>query len=213
VAALLTLTLGLVLMTNLRADTPPPILWLWQFIAGIGIGPSLIVFTIIVQNAVPWQQLGVATSNLTFFRQVGGTVGLSLAGTVFGATLQQEAPRQVTAALLSAGVPRSQVDAFASQFSAGGAQFDDLSGVGDLGAGILSQVPDALRPTIEPLIPAMVVAVHEAFSLGIANTMWLSVAATLVAAAAAITLREVALRSRAEPGRRPSGTLEPAPSD
>ncbi|CAN5136119.1 hypothetical protein BH24CHL7_BH24CHL7_11530 [soil metagenome] len=213
VGALLTLALGLVLMTNLRADTPPPILWLWQFIAGIGIGPSLIVFTIIVQNAVPWQQLGVATSNLTFFRQVGGTVGLSLAGTVFGATLQQEAPRQVTAALLSAGVPRPQVDAFASQFSAGGAQFDDLSGVGDLGAGILAQVPDALRPTIEPLIPAMVEAVHEAFSLGIANTMWMSVAATLIAAAAAITLREVALRSRAEPGRRPSGALEPAPSD
>ena len=41
---------------------------------GIGIGPTLAVFTIVVQNAVPFSKLGVATSNLTFFRQIGGTV-------------------------------------------------------------------------------------------------------------------------------------------
>ena len=69
VAALVTLCIGLFLLSNLRADTPTPILYIWQFICGVGIGPTMAVFTIIVQNAVPWQLLGAATSNLTLFRQ------------------------------------------------------------------------------------------------------------------------------------------------
>jgi len=195
VGALITLAFALLLMTNLRADTPPPMLWLWQFIAGLGIGPTLAVFTIIVQNAVPWQQLGVATSNLTFFRQIGGTVGLALAGTIFGSTLQTEAPRQVSVSLAQAGVPQAQIDQFATQFAAGAVKLDDLSAVGDLGARILANVPAEARPAIEPLLGPIVHGIHEAFSLGIANTMWLSVVSAVIAAGAALTLREVALRT------------------
>ena len=70
------LAFALFLMTNLRADTDRPILGLWMVIAGLGIGPSLAVFTLIVQNAVARERIGVATSSLTFFQQIGGTVGL-----------------------------------------------------------------------------------------------------------------------------------------
>jgi EmrB/QacA subfamily drug resistance transporter len=199
VGALLTLAGGLALMTNLSADTPAPMLWIWQFIAGLGIGPTLVVFTIIIQNAVPWQKLGVATANLTFFRQVGGTVGLALSGTIFGSTLQTEAPRQVGAALLQAGVPAAQLDALRSQFT-DAFRLDDLSAVGDMGARILNGLPDSARPLVEPHIPAIVHAIHEAFSLGIANTMWLGLAATLIAAATTLTLREVALRTSHQEG-------------
>ena len=54
-----------------------------MFIAGLGVGPTFSVFTIVIQNAVPFRQLGVATSNLTFFRQIGGTVALAFVGTIF----------------------------------------------------------------------------------------------------------------------------------
>ena len=54
------MTVGIVLLTQLRADTDIPTLWLWMFVAGVGIGPTLSVFTIVVQNAVPFSQLGVA---------------------------------------------------------------------------------------------------------------------------------------------------------
>ena len=64
-----------------------------MFVTGIGIGPTFSVFTIIVQNAVPFQKLGVATGNLTFFRQIGGSVGLAIAGTVFGQALKDQLPR------------------------------------------------------------------------------------------------------------------------
>ena len=74
------------LMTQLTTDTPVPVVWLWMFIAGLGVGPTFSVFTIVIQNAVPFRQLGVATSNLTFFRQIGGTVALAFVGTIFGTT-------------------------------------------------------------------------------------------------------------------------------
>ena len=70
-------------MTQLRADTPVPVVWLWMFIAGLGVGPTFAVFTLVVQNAVPFKYLGVATANLTFFRQIGGTVALAIVGTIF----------------------------------------------------------------------------------------------------------------------------------
>ena len=41
------MAIGVLLMTNLRTDTDQPTLWLWMFITGIGIGPTLSVFTII----------------------------------------------------------------------------------------------------------------------------------------------------------------------
>ena len=69
------MAIGLTLMRQLTATTDYPVMFLWMFITGLGIGPTLSVFTIIVQNAVPFSVLGVATSNLTFFRQIGGTVG------------------------------------------------------------------------------------------------------------------------------------------
>jgi len=195
VISLFTVTAGLYLMTNLRADTPTPVLYLWQFITGLGIGPTLAVFTIIVQNAVPWQKLGVATSNLTFFRQVGGTVGLAIAGTVFARTLTAETPTQVVNSLLASGVSQQQINVFQQNFDATTAfNINDISAVGDMGARILAGVPEQARPFVEPFIPAIVQGIHQAFSLAIADTMWISMIATFIAAIATLGLKELPLR-------------------
>jgi hypothetical protein len=105
------------------------------------------VFTIVVQNAVPFREMGVATSSLTFFRQIGGSIGLALAGTVFGSSLAAGIPTQLS----KAGVPRQIVDQFgSSQALTGG----DVTSVGvDLGKQILSQVPEQFRPLVQPVIP------------------------------------------------------------
>ena len=173
IGSLAMVSLGLLLLTNLRAETSLPEIWLWMTIAGIGIGPTLAAFTIIVQNAVPFAQLGTATSTLTFFRQVGGTVGLTLAGTLFGSVLLSETPRQ----LVTAGVPA----AFAERFSGSQASAGELSVASDLGAQILAGVPAAARPQVEPFIPQIVEAIHEAFSIAIANALWIGVGAAILA--------------------------------
>jgi MFS family permease len=174
-SALVLLALGLVLLTNIRPDTPLPQIWLWMAIAGLGIGPSFAVFTLAVQNAVPVRQLGTATSSLTLFQQVGGTVGLAITGTLFGSTLLAEVPRQLEAA----GVPPQ----FANQFTSGdGSQFNELTSVGDMGASILAQVPEQFRATVEPMIPAMVDGIHTAFSIATGATFVVGIVTALLAA-------------------------------
>jgi EmrB/QacA subfamily drug resistance transporter len=191
VGAILLLGLSNLLMTQLTKDTPVPVVWLWMFLAGLGVGPTFSVFTIVVQNAVPFRQLGVATSNLTFFRQIGGTISLAFVGTIFGTTFQEQLVPQMSAA----GVPAQVTDGF-TQASAGGAfDFNQLTGVGDLGAAILAATPPQFQDAIRPFIPAMIEGIHGAFSLATAQTFWLGVGAALVAALAATAMKEVPLRT------------------
>jgi EmrB/QacA subfamily drug resistance transporter len=190
-ASMALLAVGLFLMTNLRADTPYPVLWLWMIVAGLGIGPSFAVFTVLVQNTVAPRMVGVATASLTFFQQIGGTIGLTLAGTILADSLTRELPTR----LLANGIPQQAIDQFtqATQGGGGGGVLD-LTGTGDLGQAILQGVPEPARPFVEQLLPQIIQAVHEAFALAIASTFWLSIAAAVVAAALVLFLRESEIR-------------------
>ncbi|HEY8921807.1 MAG TPA: MDR family MFS transporter [Candidatus Limnocylindria bacterium] len=200
------LAVGLLLMTQLRAETSLPEMWFWMVVAGIGIGPTLAAFTIVVQNAAPFAQLGAATGALTFFRQVGGTVGLAIGGTLFGSALVTEIPQQMA----KAGVPSD----IAARFATSGVA-TDVSSVGDLGARILKAVPEQVRPLVDPYIPKIVFAFHEAFSLAIASALWVSLAAAVIAlVVVTIALPELPLRTHHGPARagaRPEDGSEPAP--
>ncbi|HEY5951995.1 MAG TPA: MDR family MFS transporter [Kofleriaceae bacterium] len=63
---------------------------------GIGLGPSIPLFTLAIQTSVPPQQIGVATAAATFFRQMGTTIGIAILGTIFATSfagsLQREMP-------------------------------------------------------------------------------------------------------------------------
>src|SRR6476646_2565111 len=185
------LAVSLFLMTNLTPTTDRLTLWVWMFLAGLGIGPSLAVFTLIVQNAVPPDRIGVATSSLTFFQQIGGTIGLTVAGTLFAERLVTEIPKQ----LVAAGVPQQMVDTF----QGGGGQLD-LTGTGDLGARILAAVPDPFKAIVEPLIPNIVAGIHMALSNAIAATFWIGIIAAAVAAILVLFLHEVPMRQTFEGG-------------
>ncbi len=187
--SLVLLGVGLFLMTNLRADTDRLVLWGWMIIAGLGIGPSFAVFTLIVQNAVPVHRIGVASSSLTFFQQIGGTVGLTIAGTIFAGRLTTEIPTQ----LVANGVPPQIV----SQFQSGAASFD-LTGTGDLGARILAATPPQFQSFVQPYITNIVSAIHEAIAIAIANSFLFGIVGAFVAAAATLLLKEVPLRSTFE---------------
>jgi len=195
VGAMATSAVGLFLLTGIRADTPIGLVWLWMFVAGLGIGPSFAVFTIVVQNAVAPRMLGAATSSLTFFRQVGGSVGLAIAGTIFGSSFTTEIPHQ----LAEQGIPEPLIESFSRVDPA--AQ-GELTNVGvDLGQQILSSVPEAARPTVEPFIGQIVDGIHQAFSISIANTMWLAVIACVAATfVVTVVVPELTLRRSSGPG-------------
>jgi EmrB/QacA subfamily drug resistance transporter len=202
-AGLAVMALGLYLMSNLRADTQLPVLWSWMFVTGLGIGPTLGVFTIVVQNAVPVRSLGVATSNLTFFRQVGGSVGLAALGTIFGTKLAEEIPVQIAAA----GVPQQMVDQFVSQDNGNATNFIRV-GV-DLGASILAAVPAQFQEAVKPIIPDIVFGIKQAFSLAVDQVFLVGVGSA-VAALIVVTLfmRQVPLRTGAPGENLVAETIE-----
>jgi MFS family permease len=74
---------------------------------GLGLGPSIPLYTLAVQNGVPPQQIGVATASATFFRQIGATLGVAVLGTVFANVLAGE-----MAARMAAGDPEALRQAF-----------------------------------------------------------------------------------------------------
>lgn len=183
--AMVILAVGLFLLTNLRADTELPTLWLWMVVAGIGVGPSFALFAALVQNSVEPRQVGSATASLTFFQQIGGTIGLTIAGTLLADSLTKELPGQ----LLANGVPQQFVDQFQAAGEAGGSALD-FTGTGDLGAQILESVPEPFRALIAPLIPNIVAGIHDAFALAISSTFWVSIGAAIIAAVIVVFLRD-----------------------
>jgi drug resistance transporter, EmrB/QacA subfamily len=213
VGAIVLMGVAMALMTQLTATTPLPVVWFWMFVAGLGVGPTFAVFTIIVQNAVPFHELGVATSNLTFFRQIGGSVSLAIVGTIFGTTFTE----QVAPQMAKAGVPPEVVAGFGQASASGQLDFiNKLTGVGDLGAAILAALPAQLQTIVQPFITNIVAGIHEAFSLAVAQTFWLGVAAATLAAIAASTMHEHTLRTSTGPVRTAQAasdgaTPEPGP--
>jgi EmrB/QacA subfamily drug resistance transporter len=184
--AIVLVTVGSLLLTNIKADTDPWVLRGWMFLAGLGVGPTLSVFTIVVQNAVPFKFLGAATSNLTFFRQVGGSVGLAIVGSYFGGQLTTTIPTE-----LAAAAPAGTFDPF---FAAAGGNLDQLTNVGG-----------QFDPALLALIPAEYVgAFFNAIKAGIADAIgsifWLAVMASLVALVAATLIEEIPLRSKPSEG-------------
>jgi EmrB/QacA subfamily drug resistance transporter len=205
-----TMVVGIGLMTQLTADTDFPPLWAWMFVTGVGIGPTLAVFTIAVQNAVPFRELGVATSNLTFFRQIGGSVGLAIAGTVFATQLQNDLPnrlRPIFTDMVSKLPPQFQGQAQAglSQLSQGGSgNLQDFTGVGQsFGQALLHQVPAPFQQFVQPYVPQLDHAFFESLSSGIAATFIVAIVTSIVALVATVFMKEIPLR-------RTTGAAAPA---
>ena len=211
VGSIVVMGVATLLMTQLTKDTPVPVVWLWMFIAGLGVGPTFSVFTIVIQNAVPFRQLGVATSNLTFFRQIGGTIALAFVGTIFGTSFKDNLAPQMVAA----GVPQPVVDGFTQASANGSVDLGQLTGVGDLGQALLANIPAEFQAAVTPYIDAMVEGIHGAFSLATAQTFWLGVVGAIAATVAAVAIKEIPLRATNEepvPTQAIKAGVTPAPS-
>jgi EmrB/QacA subfamily drug resistance transporter len=86
------MVVGMLLMTRIGADTP---LWqtdIYMAVFGLGLGMNMQSIVLAMQNAVEPRDMGVATSAVTFFRQVGGSLGTA----VFLSILFSSAASQIT---------------------------------------------------------------------------------------------------------------------
>lgn len=185
--------LGFLLLGRLTPQTPMPLLGGAMFVAGLGLGPTFSVLTVVAQSSAPPGAMGVASSTLTFVRQIGGAVGLALLGTVYSETVMATLP----ASLARHGVPEAARDALAVL---------DLGALtqvgGDLNGALLASLPGAAAATVHPVIGNVVEAVKVALTHGVTATFIAAAIALIVATAASFALREVPLRGAREAGTR-----------
>ncbi|GAA4156325.1 MDR family MFS transporter [Leifsonia shinshuensis] len=78
------LTIGLYLMSTIEYDTNYVLVSLYMLVLGAGVGMVMQNLVLIVQNTVRPEQLGAASSNVAFFRSLGGTIGVSVMGSLLG---------------------------------------------------------------------------------------------------------------------------------
>jgi EmrB/QacA subfamily drug resistance transporter len=80
-------TVGLLLLSTIGVGTSVVLAGVYMFILGAGLGSVMQVLVLVVQNAVPHSELGVATSGATFFRSIGGSFGTAVFGAIFSNVL------------------------------------------------------------------------------------------------------------------------------
>lgn len=130
----LLLATALVLLSTLQWDSPTWLVCVYMGVMGIGLGMSMQILTLIVQNSFPVRDVGTATASTNYFRQVGATLGTAVVGSIFTSRL---------------------VSIVADEVPTGTGPQD---GAHSLTPELVNQMPDALRETIvqaynEALIP------------------------------------------------------------
>jgi len=141
---------GMFLLSGLDAATGTVEAAAYMLILGIGLGCVMQVLVLATQNAVPYEQLGVATSSATLFRSIGGSLGTAILGAIFANRLAHELTEKVGAAgseVDSAGFDPSQVAALPP----------------DVKEGFITSFTDSLSTVF--LIAAIIVAVAIVLAL------------------------------------------------
>jgi EmrB/QacA subfamily drug resistance transporter len=72
------LVVGMLMLWRMTADSGLVYIDFAMFVVGAGLGLNMQTIVLAMQNAVPPRDIGVATSSTTFFRQMGGTVGVAV---------------------------------------------------------------------------------------------------------------------------------------
>jgi len=99
------MVLGMFLLSRMTVETSYATAVMNIVIMGLGLGITMPMYIIAVQNAVPYSVMGIATSTNTFFRSLGGALGLAVVGSVmnnrFATDFREGLPPEVAAVVPS----------------------------------------------------------------------------------------------------------------
>ncbi|MEO2134025.1 MDR family MFS transporter [Microbacterium sp.] len=129
---------GSALLSTIHYDTNFALVSVYMFLLGAGVGMTMQNLVLVVQNTTRPEEIGVASSGVTFFRSLGGTIGVSVMGAALAARvvdLVTQRKEDITAAIMGLG---DQASYWAQQLQAG-----SLPKV--------SAMPDTLRVVFEDI--------------------------------------------------------------
>lgn len=180
VVGMLLMGAGLFLLSRLHVDSPVTLVAVDTAVLGLGLGASMQMLILAAQNAVTRADLASATSGVTFFRSLGGAVGVA----AFGAILSNRLASELTALARAAHLPLAD----------GAAR-----GLGS---------PEAIRHLPAPVLEVIL----EAFTRAVNTVFLVGVPIAVLAAVAALLLKELPLRSAATPSTPATSAALAAPT-
>jgi len=186
----ITLTIGMLLLHFLDADSPLWVVMAFMAISGFGLGNLMQPLTLALQNALPAKDMGVSTAAATFFRQIGGTFGVA----IFLSVLFARMTPNISGELQSASAdPQFRAAVVA------GAQSTNPADVA-LAKGLLAQDTSAAGEVLKDssIIQQLSPELARPFQVGFANSMstvfLVAVAASLIGLILVLFWKELPLR-------------------
>jgi EmrB/QacA subfamily drug resistance transporter len=155
--------LGIFLLSRLTTGSAYWMVVVDTIIVGFGMGFSITVFTSVIQNAVPYSVLGVATSSSNFIRSLGGAFGLSILGSImnnrFQTTFINRIPETLKATISIDKLTALSHNPQALVNPAAQTQLRDMVSSPGSGTAVFDQVMEALHQALSS-------AIAEAFLIG-----------------------------------------------
>lgn len=185
-------TIGMILFSQINQDTTSGGLVLRMIIIGLGLGVTMPIFTLAVQNAFSHARLGEVTAGVQLFRSVGGTVGGAVLGGVMNAGLAGELtdinadPFIQAVQQLSPGTPVN-IDGNTIQ------AFLSPDGQAQIQA-IISQAPAAVQDQLNTAFINFLETLKSAYSVSIDQVFIVGALLLAVATASVFLLPQIALR-------------------
>ncbi|GAA1995749.1 MDR family MFS transporter [Microbacterium pumilum] len=155
---------GSYLLSTIHYDTNFALVSLYMFLLGAGVGMTMQNLVLVVQNTSKPTEIGVASSGVTFFRSLGGTIGVSFMGAALAASvtdLMAGAKDQLTAAIVSLGAK---------------------------GADIAAQIQSGTLPQVSTMPPVVRVIFEDIYAQGISQSFLIAVPFAILSLIAIIFL-------------------------
>jgi EmrB/QacA subfamily drug resistance transporter len=182
---------AMLLLSRVTPDTSQWSVAAYIVVLGAGLGMTFPLTISVVQAALPQRVVGVATSQIQFWRNLGGTVGTAVLGSILSRQLSADIQTRIAALHLP------------PQFTAA-ASTSGASPQAALDPKHLAQVRSSLPQQLQPLYDQMVHAMRFGLADAIHDVFLIGAAILVVALVATLFLREVPLRRRSEPVPEPN---------
>ncbi|MFC1865574.1 MDR family MFS transporter [Chloroflexota bacterium] len=175
---------GIFLLSKMTAETSNAAAIRNIVVTGLGLGITMPLYLIAVQNAVPHSVMGIATSTNAFFRTIGGTLGLAIVGSIMNSTFVARFTENLSPQI-SAIIPEEQLVALTKNPQA-------LVNPGALGQ--LHAVFEGTGEQGEVLFNSLLITLREALSSAIGQVFFISFLIVLVALFLSLFIRQIPLR-------------------
>ena len=191
---------GIYLLAQTTTATSQMSITIAIVMVGFGLGVTMPLYINAVQSALPQRYLGVGTSQIQFWRNVGGTVSSA----VLGSILAQRLPGAIASEVAKVNLPAAFLNVLGRSAGNPNQLLDPAQ---------IAATRARLSPQLAPLYDQAIHAVRQALALTLHDLFLIAIALSAIALVASLFMPDVPLRSRqprqASTGEVPSLTVEP----